>query len=411
MTLPKKSNLLDKGCSPVSSNCVVWQGPCLDCINLQTGDTVSDVIYNLATELCDLKEQLDLSDLDLKCLFEACELCPDPEYTLSSVLTLLINKVCDLETIIESLTGGEPTPDDPMTIAACFQTLDPLGNPILTLPRDEYIQAIAAKVCTLNTTVTSHTTELDDHETRITALEDAPDPTFELPTVVPSCIYGVDTTPKEMDEFLITLEEKFCELKEAIGEPAEILLAAAKQCVNLNTSEAFSVSGTMSTLEGWKTVISNLSDSINNMWLTVCDMRTAVSDIQECCSLKCSDITVDFYPYIADNGHTINLYFNGYMHIPSGVTDCEETGSQLTISDGVGGTHILNIPLVAASASLTPTSIDITTTPLNPTGNYTFTLESCLTDGDVICNKTIIRTAVGTPLSCEAPSNVIATLV
>ena len=34
-------------CSPLSSNCVVWQGPDIPCIDICNGDTVSDVIANL----------------------------------------------------------------------------------------------------------------------------------------------------------------------------------------------------------------------------------------------------------------------------------------------------------------------------------------------------------------------------
>ena len=39
----KPLNLDNKPCSPISSNCVVWQGPDIPCIQLCTGDTVSDV--------------------------------------------------------------------------------------------------------------------------------------------------------------------------------------------------------------------------------------------------------------------------------------------------------------------------------------------------------------------------------
>ena len=94
--LPTKSNTADKGCAPVSSNCVIWQGPNLSCINLCNGDTVSDVVYKLAVELCDLQAQLDLSDLDLSCVVQACQTCPEPVKTLSAVLDLIITKTCDI---------------------------------------------------------------------------------------------------------------------------------------------------------------------------------------------------------------------------------------------------------------------------------------------------------------------------
>jgi len=67
MAVPIKSNNTQQGCNPISSNCVVWQGPNIPCINLCTGDSVSDVIAKMATELCDITSQTDISLLDLSC--------------------------------------------------------------------------------------------------------------------------------------------------------------------------------------------------------------------------------------------------------------------------------------------------------------------------------------------------------
>ena len=40
-----------QGCKPISSNCVVWQGPDLNCINVCNGDTISivDVVTKIFT--------------------------------------------------------------------------------------------------------------------------------------------------------------------------------------------------------------------------------------------------------------------------------------------------------------------------------------------------------------------------
>lgn len=408
--IPYKSNLSDKGCSPVSSNCVIYQGPCLSCINLQTGDSISDVTNKLAIELCALKEQLDLSDLDLKCLFEECALCPEPDKTLSAVLTLLINKVCSLEELI----GIDPTdPETPalIRVAPCFQLPDLNGDLILDLPITDYVKSIGNKVCSLLTTVNQHTTTLANHETRITVLENATDPTTELPQVTPTCTFGSDTTPKDLDEMVSALEVQFCQFRAATGTAAELLQASAKQCVNLNTTPALSNPGNMATIGGWKNTVSTVADTINNMWLTICDMRAAVDAVQDCCAPTCADLTVNFLANVADNGSSLKLYFSGYTIIPSGFNDCAVQGSKLTITDGLSGSHIIYVPIVSASLDPAPITININTTPLNPTGNYTFTLESCLTDGSLTCNKTVIVNATGTPLSCNPPTNVIVSLV
>ena len=63
----KPLNLDNKPCSPISSNCVVWQGPDIPCIELCTGDTVSDVVSAMATELCTVLDTLKVSNYDLTC--------------------------------------------------------------------------------------------------------------------------------------------------------------------------------------------------------------------------------------------------------------------------------------------------------------------------------------------------------
>ena len=48
--IPTNSNNLTN-CDPISSNCVIWQGPDLPCVEICTGDTISDVVAALCTEL------------------------------------------------------------------------------------------------------------------------------------------------------------------------------------------------------------------------------------------------------------------------------------------------------------------------------------------------------------------------
>mgnify|MGYP003670327522 FL=1 len=63
----KPLNLDNSPCSPISSNCVVWQGPDISCINLCTGDTVSDVVSAMAKELCTILDSLKVTNYDLTC--------------------------------------------------------------------------------------------------------------------------------------------------------------------------------------------------------------------------------------------------------------------------------------------------------------------------------------------------------
>ena len=91
----KQLNYDNSPCSPISSNCVIWQGPDLHCIKLCTGDTVSDVIANLATELCTIMTQLNISNYDLSCF----NLVSCPPNTFQELIQFLITKICELENI------------------------------------------------------------------------------------------------------------------------------------------------------------------------------------------------------------------------------------------------------------------------------------------------------------------------
>lgn len=76
----------------MSSNCVVWQGPDIPFLNLCKGDTITDVVYELAMEFWELYKQFDVANYTTDCLnLTGCE----PE-TFSDLFQQLINKVCNL---------------------------------------------------------------------------------------------------------------------------------------------------------------------------------------------------------------------------------------------------------------------------------------------------------------------------
>ena len=93
--IPSKSNLSKENCSPISSNCVIWQGPDIPCLNLCTGDTVSDILYKLAEDYCKFKESLDVQDLDITDLLSACGTnTPVPQdKSIVKILEIIIDKI------------------------------------------------------------------------------------------------------------------------------------------------------------------------------------------------------------------------------------------------------------------------------------------------------------------------------
>ena len=85
----KPLNLDKSPCSPVSSNCVIWNGPNIECIGLCKGDTVTQVISKLAEELCNLIDTFKLSNYDISCLELPC-----PPKTFEELINELIKVIC-----------------------------------------------------------------------------------------------------------------------------------------------------------------------------------------------------------------------------------------------------------------------------------------------------------------------------
>lgn len=99
----KPLNLDEPGCNPISSNCVIWQGPDIPCIKLCKGDSVSSVVAKLATELCDVLTILDIKSYDLTCF----NLTTCTPANFQELLQFLMKRICSLE----KCTGCAPDCD------------------------------------------------------------------------------------------------------------------------------------------------------------------------------------------------------------------------------------------------------------------------------------------------------------
>lgn len=409
--LPTKSNTADQGCSPVSSNCVIWQGPDLSCINLCNGDTVSSVVYKVATDLCTIKTALDLSALDLSCLVSFCSsVNPAPTTkTLSAVLDFIIDKVCCLNTKVDNLpTGGGSTYTEPnIALPTCLQYNDPAtGQPVTQLVHNQYSLRLGNQFCTLSATVASHTTTLATYNTRITTLENRP--AYVPPTVTPNCLL-TPGTPVAMHTLLDELEAQYCTLRTTLGSNQALTAAIAQQCQNLGAAAALSSTGTVSSLTGWNATTSNVGQSLQNLWVVLCDMRQAIYDVKQCCGqVDCSAFLLGFTAAANEARTQVTVFFNGGgTVIPSGFTNCTALGSKITIKDASGNTYTDNVNLVTAVSDTDGITYTVSGASLNPSQAYTITVEGCLTKNGNTCSKTANFT-VSVP--CPVITSVTATL-
>lgn len=408
---PYSSSSEKNNCVPVSSNCVIWQGPDIPCINLCKGDSVSDIVYKLADELCTIKAGTDLSDIDFSCILTLCENTPEPQLTIAAVLQVIIDGICCSVTGLTSITTEltdktndlytEPT----LTLPACLQYVSPeTGLPVTTLVLSQYVLNLASAFCSLKGIVDGHTVQISDHEIRIQTLENAPC-CYEPPLVTPDCTYGTVTSgvPTDMDEMLSSLDSVYCNLVSTLGTNGELSAAGAQQCEFLGSQNALSQPGTMSGLTNWNTTISNFAQSIQNLWITVCDMRAAMASLKDCCAPDCSSFLFNYYTTLDTARDVMTFYFDGYgTVVPAGFTNCP-TLSTITITDSDG--HIYSntsFDLLDNLGNYVVTDL-VGDFNFNPALPYTVTITACVVKDGVVCSKTVTQVLQPSPSTTTCP--------
>ena len=407
MALPIQPSDTQAGCNPVSSNCVIWQGPDIPCITLCRGDSISDVTYKVATELCTLVDQLDLVNFDVSCFPP---ICPKPE-NITDLIQFILDQLCDLQTgttpagTAKSLVGSSTTSCDDVfacqiTVAACFQYTNSFGDLVTQMSLTDYATAIANRVCDIVDDITTINATLISIDTRLDVLEacvlPCTPPVFDV-TIPTSCLSAETDIP--LETFVEDLETAFCALQTATGNPTEIAGAIAQQCINLDTTPTINNAAvTYNALPGWVNAGSynTMADAINNMWITICDIRTAVqSVVTNCCNPTCAD--VDITMTSSFTSPNLSLVFNGTA---PGFSDCYPAGMYVTITDAYGVSYtdqVSVIPNLGAGAQL----IDLTLSGLNLFTNFTVQLNICADSAGLKCNDTIIQTVENTAL-CPA---------
>lgn len=341
----KPTNLNENGCDPISSNCVIWQGPDIDCIDLCKGDNVSQVVNKLAIELCTLLEMFNIDNYDVSCLNLA--ECAPKDFV--ALINLLIEKICQEEGISPTpgVSGG--CPDCVVNICSDFYYTNPTGDQVTTMQLQDYVLAIGNKVCMIAGQIGTINTTLAGHNVRITALENAPAPTFVLPTLIPTCV--LPPVAADMDLVLAAVETEFCQLKTATGDATAITTAIMAACLGLSAADKLQGTGQMQDITGWNEPVQNLSQSMQNLWLTVCDMRNAITFIQNnCCDTGCSAIDLIVTATLTSTTE-LSLSFSGL--IPSNYQD-QVIGSSIEINEtyGGGGPQIISAQMIKSAFDL-----------------------------------------------------------
>ena len=390
-------------CSPISSNCVIWQGPDIPCINLCNGDTVSDVVAKLGTELCDLIDATctcnpDLTGLDLKCLPTT------PLTDLEAVLQAIINKLC-------SITPGT-TPLPNITLPLCLRYNDPLGNPVTQLPLDQFAILLGNKICLILSDITNIQTAIASLQSRVTILENCvlpcvpQGPVGNEVEVLSDCLFPGSLVP--VSQLLLALESDFCSFRNAVGSITLINAAVSAQCL-FGSTPKLSGTGNYGSTSGWVNTPTTLAESNINQWLVICDLYAAVKSIQDnCCVVGCNGVVFNVSYVTVDQNNdgvveALTLNFSTST-IPAGFSDCGgQTTITITDSNGSSITQIVNI----ASLANNPAGTTISLAGLNTLNAVTVQIPFCMSDGTSQCSD---KQTLVIPLNIPCPA-VTATAV
>tara|TARA_R110000765_G_scaffold44935_4_gene92908 strand:+ start:892 stop:4686 length:3795 start_codon:yes stop_codon:yes gene_type:complete len=397
-------------CIPVSSNCVIWQGPDIECINLCNGDTVSDIVGKLATELCALIDAAcvctpDLTGLTLDCITGV----SDPT-DLVEVLNAIIATACTTGTgtgVNLNVSEKRVAADGNILLPKCLVYSDEFGNPITELPINEFVIYLANEICGILNSIVLINAAIENFETRIGILENCVLPCVPqkniVSEVVSTCLFPGQL--KDVSILLLAIEKDFCNLRSNVGTSQDILNAIAAQCI-FSTTDRLSASGNYGSNINWIKSPSNLSQSLKDQWVVICDLYSAIKDIQDnCCDSGCSGLNFGFlYNVISNSSNvpvTLNLNFTS-SSLPASYSDCGGL-TNVKITDSLGSE--INQGVNVASLQNSTTGATINLAALNVNNSITVQVDFCATDGVNTCQE---KQTIIVPLETLCPNDIIA---
>ena len=276
----KPLNFDNSPCSPTSSNCVIWGGPDLPCINLCKGDSITDVVEKIALELCNILDILNISAYDLTCFSLAN--CSPQNFT--DLINFLIVKVCELENATPS-NGGGVTPPSGGCPTDCFIEVEsdcivPAGTEInLT----QYVILIGTRLCDLVDTVALQQIQIITLQSEVADLQAAPPPVVpvlimtmaeELPSV-PTLPAGSEQLIRDVVDLFIN--QIWFPFVATTGDSGELSTAISNQTVAptdfSKVNPAAQMSAQYATI--WTTPTATIAGTINNIWACIQDLRNA----------------------------------------------------------------------------------------------------------------------------------------
>lgn len=311
-------------CDDYASSCVMWDGPniSMECLGVQIyqGESINSILYNSLKNLCNILERIDMDSVNVECIGNII----NTDRSINDVFNIIIDKMClesDKINALESKYNEVLYADLPY----CLQEIsDPLIVTKLKLP--EYYQKLALQIClyltdiiALQTAVAPSSyiqTQLALLNTEITALCGATT-ALVTPTCTNDPVANPGANPVKVELAYDWLEAAFCTFKNFTGTPTELAAAVARDCPNLGNLPRLTNTGNMSDIPGWIDTPYSVADSMTNLWLTICDLRSAINNLQLGCCADSPCLSFNIGYTLVFNPNSLTVVFSTSSEIKS----------------------------------------------------------------------------------------------
>jgi hypothetical protein len=283
-----------ENCPKISTACVIWQGPDIPCIDLCAGDAIDEVVFKLATYLCELSQNIfDIDNINFTCLLPPDVPRGDEPTNLEELIQLIINYSCGIDPIgarSTLLSGarvvGESSSSEPVIeLPDGIAYFDENGDYITVLEQSKYIKVAATKLAETILLINTTQGRIFNAEKAIKSLENDFAKTSKASTndiyVVSQC--ASSGTPGQQiliqDAFTV-FERNYCNLTSILGTTASLYRGINSQIPNLpNLPQLMNSSLQMKAIPKWSFPVNDLGSSMSNLWLTIGDMRSKIIEI------------------------------------------------------------------------------------------------------------------------------------
>jgi len=275
--IPNSKSNKSAACEAVSSNCVVWQGPDLTCVDVCQGDSISDVIAAMCEQLVVCCDAAGIKIFQLNNINQS-TLSGGPATTHEGLIQLMIDDM-------NSSKSGSGSSNESRAGWDCTQTLAcvvPVDESLRTdksgseMTLGLYLGFLATRISQNIAAITTLNTGQSSNQRRIEALESTG--AYVTPTRVSSCnLAGGATTAGQtypIDSLLGALDTDYCTLRNATGEAGDIQSAVSAQPAGLVPLSK------VSWPSSYRPSPSNGGQSLANAWAVVDDLRDYVTSLE-----------------------------------------------------------------------------------------------------------------------------------